>query len=154
MHAPLNLSSTNKNFSGSELGGRLVPNDGFLPTAVVPLGSSLEAVLGDDTHGQDNDDEEEGGNVGVEGATMTAGLVPTLQSMVLDTSPAASIASLCTASEAVPAVPADMDALLELTLLQALSRAVKDSDLPLAGSVLWVQHMLACRPAGSVLGRY
>ncbi len=50
-------------------------------------------------------------------------------------------------------IPEDMDELLELTLLQALSKSVKDSDLPIPGSGLWTQHMLHCRPNGSTLGR-
>ncbi|GAX73699.1 hypothetical protein CEUSTIGMA_g1151.t1 [Chlamydomonas eustigma] len=141
----------------SELGGRLVPNNGFLPTAVVPIGSSLEAVLradGDEGHSLGDEEEEgirEGGEeTAVVPATEAAGLMPALQSLELGSfTSAAATGTALGACET--AAPGDMEALLELTLLQALSRAVKDSDLPLAGSVLWAQHMLACRPAGSVL---
>lgn len=45
----------------------------------------------------------------------------------------------------------DMDELLEMVLLQALSRSVKDADLPLNSSVLWNQHMLPVVPVGSAL---
>ena len=41
-----------------------------------------------------------------------------------------------------------------MMLTQALSRTVKDSDLPLAGSGLWAQHLLPCRPVGSTLGEW
>lgn len=44
--------------------------------------------------------------------------------------------------------PDDMDQLLELALLQALSKSVKDSDLPLNSSALWAQHVTPSRPPG------
>jgi translation initiation factor 2D len=34
---------------------------------------------------------------------------------------------------------------------QALYKSVKDGDLPMAGSVLWVQHMVPGRPPGTTL---
>ncbi|KAG0467556.1 hypothetical protein HPP92_019136 [Vanilla planifolia] len=42
----------------------------------------------------------------------------------------------------------DVDALLDKCLLQALHKTVKDKDLPLPGSLLWSNHVLACRPTG------
>ncbi|GIM15473.1 hypothetical protein Vretimale_18249 [Volvox reticuliferus] len=45
----------------------------------------------------------------------------------------------------------DMDSLLEAVLLQALHKSVKDADLPLNSSVLWNQHVLPARPAGTTL---
>ncbi|KAH8939027.1 hypothetical protein BDL97_15G015600 [Sphagnum fallax] len=45
----------------------------------------------------------------------------------------------------------EMDALLDKCLLEALHVTVKDKDLPMPGSTLWLGHILACRPPGSVL---
>ncbi|KAL0909906.1 hypothetical protein M5K25_020815 [Dendrobium thyrsiflorum] len=45
----------------------------------------------------------------------------------------------------------EIDALLDKCLLQALHTTVKDKDLPLSGSILWSNHVLACRPAGITL---
>ena len=53
---------------------------------------------------------------------------------------------------AVAARTSPIHKLPRFMLTQALSRTVKDSDLPLAGSGLWAQHLLPCRPVGSMLG--
>lgn len=45
----------------------------------------------------------------------------------------------------------DIDALLDKCLLQALFTTVKDKDLPMAGSTLWSNHVLPCRPSGLML---
>lgn len=45
----------------------------------------------------------------------------------------------------------DMDQLLEVSLLQALLKSVKDADLPLSSSSFWSQHIKPCRPVGSEL---
>ncbi|XP_076913917.1 uncharacterized protein LOC143572728 [Bidens hawaiensis] len=45
----------------------------------------------------------------------------------------------------------DVDALLDQCLLQAFYTTVKDKDLPIAGSTLWSNHVLPCRPPGTVL---
>lgn len=47
--------------------------------------------------------------------------------------------------------PAEMDALLLASLLQALSARIKDSELPIAASTLWASHVLPSRPAGALL---
>jgi len=47
--------------------------------------------------------------------------------------------------------PASMDQLLEMVMLQALAKTVKDTILPISSSVLWNQHLLPLRPSGSVL---
>eukprot|EP00252_Welwitschia_mirabilis_P013666 TRINITY_DN3005_c0_g1_i2.p1 TRINITY_DN3005_c0_g1~~TRINITY_DN3005_c0_g1_i2.p1 ORF type:complete len:487 (+),score=96.24 TRINITY_DN3005_c0_g1_i2:242-1702(+) len=52
----------------------------------------------------------------------------------------------------VGAMSADeMDMLLDKCLLQALHTTVKDKDLPMPGSTLWSNHILACRPPGITL---
>lgn len=43
----------------------------------------------------------------------------------------------------------DMDKSLEETLLQAIKTRIKDRDLPMAGNVVYTQHMRPCRRAGS-----
>nr|GEW55860.1 eukaryotic translation initiation factor 2D [Tanacetum cinerariifolium] len=45
----------------------------------------------------------------------------------------------------------DVDALLDKCLLQACYTTLKDKDLPIAGSTLWSNHVLPCRPPGIVL---
>nr|XP_043637192.1 eukaryotic translation initiation factor 2D [Erigeron canadensis] len=45
----------------------------------------------------------------------------------------------------------DVDALLDKCLLQAFYTTLKDKDLPIAGSTLWSNHVLPCRPPGIVL---
>lgn len=45
----------------------------------------------------------------------------------------------------------DVDALLDKCLLQAFYTTLKDKDLPIAGSTLWANHVLPCRPPGIVL---
>ncbi|KAL4559634.1 hypothetical protein LXL04_031777 [Taraxacum kok-saghyz] len=45
----------------------------------------------------------------------------------------------------------DVDALLDKCLLQAFYTSLKDKDLPIAGSTLWANHVLPCRPPGTVL---
>jgi translation initiation factor 2D len=45
--------------------------------------------------------------------------------------------------------PDDMDQLMELALLQALTKSVKEEDLPLISSSLWAQHIRPCAPPGA-----
>ncbi|KAJ7982579.1 eukaryotic translation initiation factor 2D [Quillaja saponaria] len=45
----------------------------------------------------------------------------------------------------------DVDALLDKCLLQSLHTTVKDKDLPMPGSTLWSNHVLPCRPSGTML---
>ncbi|WRX29933.1 SUI1 domain - like 4 [Theobroma cacao] len=44
-----------------------------------------------------------------------------------------------------------VDSHLDRCLLQALHTTVKDKDLPMPGSTLWSNHVLACRPSGITL---
>ncbi|CAA6675633.1 unnamed protein product [Spirodela intermedia] len=46
---------------------------------------------------------------------------------------------------------AEVDALLDRCLLQALHTSLKDKDLPMPGSTLWSGHVLPCRPPGITL---
>ncbi|PKA54560.1 hypothetical protein AXF42_Ash000395 [Apostasia shenzhenica] len=45
----------------------------------------------------------------------------------------------------------EVDTLLDKCLLQALHTTVKDKDLPMPGSTLWSNHVLACRPPSVTL---
>lgn len=45
----------------------------------------------------------------------------------------------------------EIDVLLDKCLLQALYTTVKDKDVPMPGSTLWSNHILACRPPGITL---
>lgn len=45
----------------------------------------------------------------------------------------------------------ELDALLDKCFLQALHTTVKDKDLPMPGSTLWSNHILVCRPPGTML---
>eukprot|EP00198_Chlamydomonas_reinhardtii_P001918 XP_001691254.1 predicted protein [Chlamydomonas reinhardtii] len=144
----------------SDVGGRAVPNAGFLADGVVPPGSAAdgaaERIAGLSLDGA-------GGAGGESGAASTSG----------------SGAGAAGGGGEAEAEAVDMDALLEsvdsltdsdalaqlqailhpvacapftlTTLAQALTKSVKDGDLPLNSSVLWNQHMLPQRPAGSTL---
>lgn len=126
------------------LGNKRVPNAGFLVNAVVPVGAGAEALDGDDDDdddggGQGGEEEEEGEGEGgrEEGQGASQDAVKGIRDLSV--------------SQTQGTDPLDMDSLLELTLLQALFRAVKDSDLPMNGSSLWSRFMLPSRPAGCTL---
>jgi translation initiation factor 2D len=119
--------------------GKPVPNEGFLEGVVAPLPGVWDggAEIGDQGHGSGGDEEGSSGAGSGEAAAEGAAAEGTA---VRDAG-----ASLPTAEATTPAAEkaagveaaADMDALLEAALLQALHKSVKDADLPLAGSVLW-----------------
>ncbi|KXZ46941.1 hypothetical protein GPECTOR_39g435 [Gonium pectorale] len=179
----------------ADVGGRAVPNDGYLVDGVVPPGvASIEALLaqgggnadGAWDDGSSGDEAEEvilkpgptAGANAADGAAASSGM----QALKLGggegsaaaaaTDDGAEAGGQGREQAAAPAGPApaddsggastsgagagaggavDMDALLESVLLQALHKSVKDTDLPLNSSVLWNQHMLPLRPAGSTL---
>ncbi|GLC72504.1 hypothetical protein PLESTF_001258200 [Pleodorina starrii] len=176
----------------SDVGGRAVPNEGFLADGVVPVGvSSVEATLtqcghDDGAEGSNDDWTTDAGTGGKEGAATDNSAVAAAPSSSADVDAAAGqVRAMDLRSEAAPARTAaegnaderlvggngatgsagasssgggvsgedavDMDSLLECALLQALHRSVKDTDLPINSSVLWNQHMLPARPAGSTL---
>jgi len=115
----------------AEAAGSPVPNEGFLPTAVMPLAGAWEG---------DSDDDEglegatAGGEGGEEGGEEEAGAG---RAAVGDEQAGSSSGGGDAAAAAAAEAEVDMDALLEAALLQALHKSVKDGDLPLAGSVLW-----------------
>ncbi|PNW83028.1 hypothetical protein CHLRE_06g303650v5 [Chlamydomonas reinhardtii] len=152
----------------SDVGGRAVPNAGFLADGVVPPGvASVEATLngelgddGGDDGAEAQDGEGASGQAGGESAA--DGAAERIAGLSLDgaggaggesgaASTSGSGAGAAGGGGEAEAEAVDMDALLESVLLQALTKSVKDGDLPLNSSVLWNQHMLPQRPAGSTL---
>ncbi|EFJ51539.1 hypothetical protein VOLCADRAFT_56991 [Volvox carteri f. nagariensis] len=136
----------------SDVGGRAVPNEGFLSDGVVPVGAiSVEATLGGQlqeitlasTSASDSLAEERPAAAAAESSNNSR------SSNNINSSSGSS--SNQGAASASGGVEVDMDSLLESVLLQALHKSVKDADLPLNSSILWNQHMLPVRPAGSTL---
>lgn len=138
----------------SDMGGKGIPNDSFYTNAVVPLGLGADAPMDHNIEGQ------------TEPATSEAPAEATeeMEKLCLDITTSNQQAEGANAASAAedpgastgsaaspPAFPQDMDELLNVCLLEALHRAVKDEDLPMNSSVLWNQYMLPSRPAGSVL---
>eukprot|EP00897_Mesotaenium_endlicherianum_P007401 jgi/Mesen1/668/ME000109S10887 len=64
---------------------------------------------------------------------------------------AAGEAAAAAAAAAPPMTAEETDALLDRCLLQALRSTLKDKDLPIPSSTLWSNHVLPCRPPGSVV---
>jgi translation initiation factor 2D len=62
---------------------------------------------------------------------------------------AAAVAAFTGEDAALLATPAEMDALIDSCLLQALRTRVRDADLPSPASTLWAAHVLPARPAGA-----
>ena len=111
-------------FLWSELGGKMVPNAGFLPTAVVPLGSGSEALEGED---DGEDGQEDGGRT--EGAAEVSGVAAGGKGGdTLEGGEASSSASVASDVRGLSlgggdgrndrSPLEDMDELLEMTLLQ------------------------------------
>eukprot|EP00955_Chlamydomonas_euryale_P113019 366185-Chlamydomonas_euryale.AAC.6 len=130
--------------AGSELGGKAVPNEGYLPGAVVPLGSSEDALGGEEwDDGKDGGAEAgeagspaaEGDDAGVPAAGGDGDRAAAAAAVAADALAAASLqasdgggtaatAATAEATVAPPTVacvapgPEEMDALLETSLLQ------------------------------------
>eukprot|EP00878_Enallax_costatus_P022121 GHUV01023459.1.p1 GENE.GHUV01023459.1~~GHUV01023459.1.p1 ORF type:complete len:549 (+),score=212.06 GHUV01023459.1:91-1737(+) len=139
------------------LGKGAVPNAGFLQGYVLPAELATaspqqqQAYLeADGTAAADATD----GMLGLSLNRRSEGHVATES----NNSQAASTAGQCDGaavaadtSTTSSSFPDDMDQLLELALLQALHKSVKEDDLPLSGSDLWSQHIIHCRPPGTLL---
>ena len=131
------------------MGGKLVPNAGFLPTAVVPLGSGSEALEGDDD--ASNGDGEASGTTegehcgtdmgvkGSDGPTAIGAAALDIQGLSLGDNRGDAAGGR--GSQLPGAAPESMDELLELTLLQASACLTQT-----AGRMAWVFVMF--RPLG------
>lgn len=150
-----------------EAAGKPVPNEGFLELQVVALGGHDAAVDGGSGGGEQEaapaagetatraaaDEGAEaagGGEAAGEAGLAAGGRGSAAGSMAEASEPAGSASGApgagdgagagagdAAAGTEAQAPPADMEALLEAALLQALHKSVKDADLPLAGSMLW-----------------
>lgn len=149
-----------------------VPNAGFLEDVVFEdpaFISTYEASgsrEGDDSVEKVNSIDNEGAAdaVEVEATSSSSGHAPKIQSDVTneeteqlaDDMVGLKVIENVSADELKsddqhPLSAADIDALLDKCLLQALYTTVKEKDLPMPGSTLWSSHVLPCRPSGITL---
>ncbi|EOY17161.1 Eukaryotic translation initiation factor SUI1 family protein isoform 1 [Theobroma cacao] len=151
--------------------GHYVPNAGFLEDAVFedpsflssnqPSVSSEGAADGSDAQqsGINNEDIGESVNVNdVVSERLAASAQNYSENAAEEITPDVSDLKL---SENVAATESNtehnslstegVDSHLDRCLLQALHTTVKDKDLPMPGSTLWSNHVLACRPSGITL---
>ncbi|XP_017981604.1 PREDICTED: eukaryotic translation initiation factor 2D [Theobroma cacao] len=151
--------------------GHYVPNAGFLEDAVFedpsflssnqPSDSSEGAADGSDAQqsGINNEDIGESVNVNdVVSERLAASTQNYSENAAEEITPDVSDLKL---SENVAATESNtghnslstegVDSHLDRCLLQALHTTVKDKDLPMPGSTLWSNHVLACRPSGITL---
>eukprot|EP01018_Ginkgo_biloba_P024480 Gb_22708 [translate_table: standard] len=151
--------------------GRYVPNAGFLedvvledPTSIVnsqATASSEHDASGNLLHNGDNEGEEDV----KDGDKIDSGHEATVQ-LVAENEASDSIVKDLERLKVSDVVDdeessgkglssamsiEEVDAILDKCLLQALHTTVKDKDLPMPGSTLWSNHILACRPPGSTL---
>uniref|UniRef100_A0A7N0U9Q7 Ligatin n=1 Tax=Kalanchoe fedtschenkoi TaxID=63787 RepID=A0A7N0U9Q7_KALFE len=145
--------------------GRYVPNAGFLENVVFE-DPSLSHAESDQLHGDTAAPAVHLNGENVAGELIDDSHVPSVVDIPLSTCDAVEqtadgVSSLnVTESGSLTEVNAkeqrnlsteDVDVLLDQCLLQALHLTVKDNDLPLAGSTLWSNHVLPCRPQGVTL---
>lgn len=139
------------------LGGRGVPNEGFTPEVVLSLegGNSEQeedgdaaAAAGGEVEGgsQLSEDTVAGGN-----EQQARGQEASSSQPSTSAAPAAAGDDASNSSSSPAQPQQSMEELLEMVLLQALHKSVKEGDLPLAGSVLWAKYMVPARPAEAVL---
>ncbi|CAI6010580.1 unnamed protein product [Closterium sp. NIES-65] len=156
-----------------------VPSDGAAPEDSP--GGGLGVAGAGEGEGEAGQGEGRGDEGGEAGAVMEEGAAAAASSEQLSESPqhlgmhdtaAAAAASADTAvggsegdqraaaaaaeetaesAAAMALTPAQMDELLDRSLLQALSVSVKPAHLPLGASTLWSNHVLPCRPPGTTV---
>jgi len=144
---------------------RLVPNEGFLEKGVVPLGGAAhddDDVEDDmkeddvDEDVEDNEDEEADREEASDVNDAVAGL--SIEAEGADEGADEGVAESVAEGAGVVAdqtphqlTVAEMDALIESAVLQALSRdkTVTDKSLPMLGTAFWSRHVNPCRPAGA-----
>ena len=145
---------------------RLVPNEGFLEKGVVPLGGAahddddveddMEEDEEVDEDEEDNEDEEADREEASDVNDAVAGL--SIEAEGADEGADEGVAESVAEGAGVVAdqtphqlTVAEMDALIESAVLQALSRdkTVTDKSLPMLGTAFWSRHVNPCRPAGA-----
>ena len=137
------------------LGKQAAPNDGFQQGFVVPTSLLAEAAAAAAAEG-DSPAAAAAAAAAAGTDVVTAVAAERMEQLALngDSSsngqppqpPAAATGSSSSSSSS-----SDMNQLLEVSLLQALLKSVKDADLPLNSTTLWGQHIKPCRPGGSEL---
>ncbi|XP_076918682.1 uncharacterized protein LOC143579184 [Bidens hawaiensis] len=143
--------------------GRYVPNAGFLEDVVFEDPSLLTTSQQSDTdatsdHGNDADNRESEGVMNGSEASHPDSSSNMQSNPDIDQQVTTDFGDLkvtesdkgITEEQSMLSVE-DVDALLDQCLLQAFYTTVKDKDLPIAGSTLWSNHVLPCRPPGTVL---
>ena len=143
---------------------QLVPNEGFLEKGVVPLGSvahdDVEDVEDDDAEDDveeyeevDEEEEEEASEKDVGDVNdAVAGLSIDAEGADEGADEGVDEGSGVVADQTPHQLTvAEMDALIESAVLQALSRdkTVTDKSLPMLGTAFWSRHVNPCRPAGA-----
>ncbi|ACO65479.1 predicted protein [Micromonas commoda] len=143
---------------------QLVPNEGFLEKGVVPLGSAAhddaedveEDDVEDDVEVDEEVDEEASGKGVGDVNDAVAGL--SIDAEAADEGADEGVDEDVDEGSGVVAdqtphqlTVAEMDALIESAVLQALSRdkTVTDKSLPMLGTAFWSRHVNPCRPAGA-----
>ncbi|KAH7435891.1 hypothetical protein KP509_06G082800 [Ceratopteris richardii] len=154
--------------------GRYVPNEGFLEDMVTKDPSYVTAEPGEnleDDESSVDEDNNANGNELVPSSDVVNSKV--LSCTVVDSKDGEEehdiktesdmlaadlrgtsiddVADAETATTEGPMTAEEIDALLDSCLLQALHTTVKEKDLPMPGSTLWSNHILACRPPGKTL---
>ena len=144
---------------------QLVPNEGFLEKGVVPLGGAAHDDDDDDVEeeedveedvGVDDDEVDEDKEKGEEASEKDVGDVnDAVAGLSIDAEGAdegVDEGSGVVADQTPHQLTvAEMDALIESAVLQALSRdkTVTDKSLPMLGTAFWSRHVNPCRPAGA-----
>ncbi|KAJ9559726.1 hypothetical protein OSB04_004886 [Centaurea solstitialis] len=123
--------------------GRYVPNDGFLEDVVFEDPSSQQC---DDVSHADGDAMNHNGDA--DKGELEAGMDADSPSKMQEIP---NVVQQGVVEEQSTLSVEDVDALLDKCLLQAFYTTLKDKDLPIAGSTLWANHILPCRPPGTVL---
>ncbi|KAF6250354.1 hypothetical protein COO60DRAFT_1576296 [Scenedesmus sp. NREL 46B-D3] len=131
------------------LGKCAVPNDGFLQGVVAPEGAAAAAAGTGDAAGAAAAAMQQ---LGLSDAA-AAGMDSSQGSAALAAGDASSYeaGAASSGSSTSSPWPDDMDQLLELALLQAIVKSLKDGDLPLSSSALWGHHITPSRPPGTLL---
>jgi translation initiation factor 2D len=121
-------------------GGATVPNKGFREDVVAP----------EDDGGAEEEDgaAAAAGDGSAAAAGAAAAATAAIAAVGLGSGKEGGATQKEEAAAAAPPPAADMDALVEASLLQALSTTVKDTALPMRGEALWKDHVLPARPAG------
>lgn len=153
-----------------EMGGRRVPNEGFLQYRVLALPGSADAA---DAETDSSDDGESSHAKAAEPAAVSAPVEAASQPAVssrhdiLDCETddmatiTSSLAGACIGDDVIvdaePAAAAladeasSADDILITAFLEALKTRVKSSDLPMFANVLFANFVLPCRTAGSTI---